>query len=127
MCLYYEQLKHYIKHSKNGSIEITYDVPIIGRLTPNIIYRTNNIFKKEWICNQSYQWCETKARVAAKYYDDIDIINCQSVVLEQLMAHHNMNTFHMIRYNKHRERIIKNLMENNKWTRKETKIFIFHI
>jgi len=108
-----------ITKDKIGSINITYKVPLIGRLKPEI----NN----KSICSQTYQWQNTKYETCRDLYTDIDIVNCQPVLLEQLMKKEGLSTKCIRKYNENRNTILTKLMRKFKWNRKETKKLIFSL
>lgn len=117
------ELLKYIKYSENGQINITYRVPKLGRLKQSL-FRDG---KHQYIKNQTGQWCNTKYDVLQEIYDDVDIVNCQLVLLQQLMKSNGLNTKYIEIFNNKREDILKDLMKKCKKTRTEIKKKIFKI
>lgn len=115
-----QDLKQYLNNAKGNKIEIVYDVPKIGRLTPNIIIKG----EKKFIRSQQGQWAVTKYKVCRDIYDDIDIVNCASTLIEQYMEIHDLETDKIKEFNEKREMILKRLMKHNNITRSEAKKYI---
>ena len=129
---YSHELKDYINHSspienviKYKKIDIIYEIPYIGRL--KTLYLDNDTHTKKIIKSQTNQWNYTKYETCKDLYDDVDIVNCQSSLLQQLMEYNKLPTEHIKEFNEKREDILKVMMKTNKLTRKEAKkkIIIF--
>lgn len=124
-----QQLSEYMKLATRdvgtniATIKITYTVPELGRLTSG-----TRIGKEiRYVQSQSFQTNDTKCLVAGEIYDDVDMVNCQPVLLEQLMLHHGFDTKYIRAYNKHRESILAAIMLDRKIIRKKAKTVIYNI
>jgi len=117
---YPNNLLRYLKHSKDGKIGITYNVREIGRLKP--VYSNG----EKAYC-QMRHWCNTKYEICKDLYYDVDIVNCQPVLLQQLMKQHNMSTKYIRIYNKKREEILQIIMDTNKCDRHGAKSLVYKI
>lgn len=108
------------KKSYINAITVTYEIPYIGRLKP-FIYDEKQI---KSVKTQTNHWNYTKYEICRNLYNDIDIVNCQSTLLEQLMQYNNLETKHISQFNKKREKILKDLMAKNNSSRKDAKKLI---
>lgn len=115
---YSRELRKYLNKANTNSIKIYYDVPTIGRLKTNV---KDNKGNKIFVQSQMYQWKQTKYEICRDYYDDVDIVNCQSVLLKQIMEYHNLPTSAITKFNKNRETILLNIMKKNNINRDQAK------
>ena len=119
---YINILDNYIKKSNSHSgkiskINMMYEIPTIGRLKA--------LHKGRYIYSQHYQKNNTKYEVCRDIYDDVDVVNCQSVLLQQIMEHHELDTEHIAIFNNDREKITKQLMNINKISRDKAKKIMY--
>lgn len=64
---------------------------------------------------------QARAVLAAKYYWDVDMVNCQPSLFEQVLVEHHIPCPCLSRYNQNRESCIRNVMHACGVTRDESK------
>lgn len=117
---YAKQLREYIKSAGyNNSIQVTYHIPTIGRMTTSV--------KEQYICTQIYQWNITKYYSCKTLYDDVDISNAHPVLFEQLLIHNKISCNQLTFYNNNRDKYLNEIIKSNKIDRYEAKGILLKI
>ena len=105
-----------------SKIEITYELPCIGRLKPKFYNKKTKQY--QYVKDQTYQWRETKASYCSDYYLDVDMSNAQPVLLEQVFSLNGFDTEPLQVFNENREDIIKDIRILLNLDRREAKKFV---
>ena len=87
-------LKKYIKYSNNGKVVVRYTINEIGRLTIRIdSIKIDKQGNPKDTCRCQYNMSRiTKGSICNTIYDDLDVVNCHPVLLQQIFEKKGYNT-----------------------------------
>ena len=87
-------LKKYIKYSNNGKVVVRYTINEIGRLTIRIdSIKIDKQGNPKDTCRCQYNMNRiTKGSICNTIYDDLDVVNCHPVLLQQIFEKKGYNT-----------------------------------
>ena len=87
-------LKKYIKYSNNGKVVVRYTINEIGRLTIRIdSIKVDKEGNPKDTCRCQYNMNRiTKGSICNTIYDDLDVVNCHPVLLQQIFEKKGYNT-----------------------------------
>jgi len=119
---YKGSLKKYLKHGKNGKVQVEYTQNEIGRL--NI--KVKGLKDEETCINQAIMWRECKSALCSKYYYDLDMINAHPTFLEHILKERGMDCSILSEYNQNRDNFF-NKMSKEGLSRDSCKVLIMKI
>tara|TARA_R110000772_G_scaffold135148_2_gene243786 strand:- start:4002 stop:6413 length:2412 start_codon:yes stop_codon:yes gene_type:complete len=119
---YKGSLTKYIKHGKQGSVEVEYTVNEIGRLSA----RVKALKEGETAITQCIMWRAAKSAICKRNYVDLDMVNCHPVLLEQVFKELKYDTTILKGYNENRDKFFKKMAKSG-ITRDQCKVLVLRI
>jgi len=119
---YKGSLSKYLKHGKNGRVEVEYTVNDIGRLR----IRVKGMKEGETSIAQAFMKGICKSALCGKYYHDLDMVNAHPTFLQQVLESKSIECPVLTAYNKDRDLFFEDMSKQG-LSRDNCKILIMRI